>query len=179
MPEYSPRDRHSPPAVDYLNALNELIASQGERCPAPLSQDTGIRLFPLVAVRYRERQDKRISMRQEKKQNQADREREQKRRRYKHRMAQAALELAFHTPVTVSKWYARWQDKDIFESDMSALVIDWLARFPSCRHVEPLEWYGEPLWRVMIDIRILAGEQRADCIRINQLMLPNRLERAM
>ncbi|KAA5971486.1 hypothetical protein F3I15_04800 [Pantoea sp. M_9] len=63
MPEYSPGDRVAPPARDYLTALDMLIASRGERCLSPLSQDTDSRLFPLTAARFTERQEKRLTLR--------------------------------------------------------------------------------------------------------------------
>lgn len=165
MPEYSPSDRAAPPARDYLTALDTLIASREERCPAPLSQDTGSRLFPLTAARFTERLEKRITLRHNMENNRAAREREQKRRRYQNRLAQAALELSFHTPQTAGRWYASWQAQDIYESDLQSMVLDWLKRFVSCRHIDPWEWCNEPLWRVMLDISILSGE-RSDFSRI-------------
>lgn len=161
MPEYSPGDRAAPPARDYLAALDMLIASRGERCPSPLSQDTGSRLFPLTAARFTERQEKRLSLRQNREHNRECRERVQKRRRYQNHLAQAALELAFHTPLTAGRWYVHWQGRDICESDLQSLVLTWLKRFVSCRHIDPWEWHDQPLWRVMLDISILAGEMSA------------------
>ncbi|MGD8165347.1 plasmid SOS inhibition protein A [Pantoea sp. FN0307] len=172
MPEYTPGDRSAPPAREYLAALDTLIASRGERCPAPLSQDTGSRLFPLTAARFTERREKRLTLRQSRAQNREGREREQKRRRYQNRLAQAALELAFHTPQTVGGWHAHWQGQDIFDSDLLSLILTWLKRFVSCRHIDPLEWYGEPLWRVMLDISIMAGELSAFSKMTDRFALP-------
>jgi len=172
MPEYSPGDRTAPPARDYLAALDTLIATRGERCPTPLSQDTGTRLFPLTASRLTERQEKRITLRHGRENNREAREREQKRRRYRNRLAQAALELAFHTPHTAGRWYARWQAQDVYESDMQSLVMVWLRRFVSCRHIDPWEWRDEPLWRVMLDIRILSGERSAFSRVTDRFALP-------
>lgn len=158
LPNTRPGDRTAPPARNYLVALDTLIASRGDRCPAPLSQDTGSRLFPLSASRLTERREKRLSLRQNRKHYRESREREQKRRRYQNRLAQAVLELAFHTSYTAGRWYARWQAQDIYESDLHSLVLAWLKRFVSCGHIDPWEWYDEPLWRVMLDISIMAGE---------------------
>ena len=99
MPEYSPRDRFAAAAVEYMMALDTLIATRGERCPIPLSQSTGDRLFPLIAIRKSERLDKRISCRINRQENHANRIREHKRRRYQQRLAQAAIELRLHTPA--------------------------------------------------------------------------------
>jgi len=172
MPEYSPGDRNAPPARDYLAALNTLIATRGECCPAPLSQDTGTRLFPLTAARFTERREKRLSLRQNREHNRESREREQKRRRYQNRLAQAALELAFHTPLTAGRWYACWQVQEIYESDLHSLVLAWLKRFVSCRHIDPWEWHNEPLWRVMLDISIMAGEMNAFSRMTDRFALP-------
>jgi len=172
MPEYSPGDRSAPPAREYLAALDTLIASRGERCPAPLSQDTGSRLFPLTAARFTERQEKRLTLRYSMANNREKREREQKRRRYQNRLAQAAIELRFYTPQTVGQWYIRWQARDIFESDLLSLVMTWLKRFVSCRHIDPWEWYDEPLWRMMLDISILAGETSAFSKMTDRFALP-------
>lgn len=30
------------------------------------------------------------------------------------------------------------------------MFVVWLARFLSCRQVERLDWYGKPIWRVMV-----------------------------
>ncbi|KAA5971485.1 hypothetical protein F3I15_04795 [Pantoea sp. M_9] len=87
-------------------------------------------------------------------------------------MAQAALELAFHTPQTAGRWYAQWQDRDIYESDLRLLVLTWLKRFVSCRHIDPWDWHGEPLWRVMLDISILAGEMSAFSGMTDRFALP-------
>lgn len=172
MPEYSPGDRAAPPARDYLTALDTLIASRGECCPAPLSQDTGSRLFPLTAARFTERREKRITLRHSMENNREAREREQKRRRYQNRLAQAALELAFHTPQTAGRWYVHWQGRDINESDLQSLVLTWLKRFTSCRHIDQWEWHDEPLWRVMLDISILAGEMSAFSRMTDRFALP-------
>lgn len=172
MPEYSPGNRTAPPARDYLTALDTLIASRGERCPAPLSQDTGSRLFPLTAARLTERREKRINLRHSIENNRAAREREQKRRRYQNRLSQAALELSFHTPQMAGRWYASWQAQDIYESDLQSLVLTWLKRFVSCRHIDPWEWHDEPLWRVMLDINILAGEMSAFSRMTDRFALP-------
>lgn len=158
MPEYTPGDRHSPPAREYLTALNILITSRGERCPYPLSQDTCLRLFPQTAARAAERREKRLTLRTEREQRHVCREREQKRKRYRNRLAQAASELVFHTPQNVQSWYRRWQDRELYEIDMLALVMAWFKRFVSYRHINVMDWQGEPLWRVMFEIGMMAKE---------------------
>jgi len=116
MPEYFPRDRFAPAAVEYMTALDTLIASRGERCPSPLSQDTGARLFPVIAVRQRDRLDKRSSQRINRQVKHESRLHDQKIRRYQQRLAQAKIDLSFQTPLTVGAWYARQQEQDFLNS---------------------------------------------------------------
>lgn len=123
-------------------------------------------------ARLTERREKRINLRHSIENNRAAREREQKRRRYQNRLSQAALELSFHTPQTAGRWYASWQAQDIYESDLQSLVLTWLKRFVSCRHIDPWEWHDEPLWRVMLDINILAGEMSAFSRMTDRFALP-------
>jgi len=175
MPEYSPLDRAAPAAVEYLKALDTLISSRGERCPIPLSQSTGDWLFPLIALRRSERLDKRISHRVSRQDNHESRVREQKRRRYQQRLAQAAVDLQFHTPQTVGEWYAQQQEQDFCESDILRMVLMWLPQFISCRFLDP-SWYRyDPLWLLMLDIKAEVKGATPEALKADSLALPNQL----
>jgi len=150
MPEYSPRDRYAPAVVEYMTALDTLIASRGERCPSPLSQDTGARLFPHTAIRERERLHKRTDCRITRQENREHKVREQKHRRYLQRLSQAAVGLQFCTPLTVGEWYTQQQDQDFYGEDIRRLVLAWLPLFTSCRGIYPAYYRDEPLWRLML-----------------------------
>ncbi|MDU5476078.1 MULTISPECIES: plasmid SOS inhibition protein A [Pantoea] len=176
MPEYSPRDRYAPAAVEYMTALDTLIASRGERCPSPLSQDTGARLFPMIALRKNERLDKRADCRISQEINRENRAWKQKHRRYQQRLAQVRIDLKFHTPLTVGAWYTQVREEDFYESDILIMVLAWLPQFPSCRGLNPSDYWDDPLWLLMLDIQYevkgaMPGELQAD-----RLILPNRLQ---
>lgn len=175
VPEYSPRDRFAPAAVEYLTALNTLIASRGERCPSPLSQDTGARLFPVTAQRQRERLEKRSSHRVNRQVNQESRLHEQKLRRYQQRLAQAKIDLRFQTPLTVGAWYARQQEQEFFEFDILHMVMDWLPQFVSCQYLDPAWYWEEPLWLLMLDIQAEVKGATPEALNADRLLLPNRL----
>ncbi|WP_050789108.1 plasmid SOS inhibition protein A [Serratia symbiotica] len=175
MPEYSPRDRHGPAAADYLRALDVLIRTRGERCPLPLSSHTGQSLFPETLTRTAERQTRRTELRVNRRFSREAREREQKRRRYQYRLAQAEIDLAFHTPATVGSWYSHWQHQDLYEEDLQMRVYAWLRRFPSGQRADHMEWEGEKLWRVMLDISDMAGELAPHQQLADRMALPDRL----
>lgn len=175
VPEYSPRDRHGPGAASYLRALDVLIRTRGECCPLPLSSHTGQLLFPENLTRTAERQIRRVELRVNKRLSREEREREQKRRRYQNRLAQAEIDLAFHTPSTVSSWYSRWQHQDLYEDDLQSRVYAWLRRFPSGQQADPMEWHGVKLWRQMLDISDMAGELAPDQQLADRMVLPDRL----
>jgi hypothetical protein len=160
-----------------LTALDTLIASRGERCPSPLPQDTAPRLFPVTALRQRERLDKRSAHRIDRQVSHERRQREQKLRSYQQRLRQSAIELQFHTPLTVGSWYARQQEQEqeFFESDVFHLVIAWLPKFTSCRYLDPAWYREEPLWRLMLDIQAEVNGATKAALDADRLALPNRL----
>lgn len=162
-----------------LTALDTLIASRGERCPSPLPQDTAPRLFPVTALRQRERLDKRSAHRIDRQVSHERRQREQKLRSYQQRLRQSAIELQFHTPLTVGSWYARQQEQEqeqeFFESDVFHLVIAWLPKFTSCRYLDPAWYREEPLWRLMLDIQVEVNGATKAALDADRLALPNRL----
>lgn len=158
-----------------LTALDTLIASRGERCPSPLPQDTAPRLFPVTALRQRERLDKRSAHRIDRQVSHERRQREQKLRRYQQRLRQSAIELQFQTPLTVGSWYTRQQEQEFFESDVFHPVIAWLPKFTSCRYLDPAWYREEPLWRLMLDIQAEVNGATKAALDADRLALPNRL----
>ncbi|WP_217550598.1 plasmid SOS inhibition protein A [Pantoea sp. GbtcB22] len=175
VPEYSPRDRFSPAAVEYMAALDMLIASRGERCPSPLPQDTAPRLFPVTALRQRERLDKRTAHRANREVSQEGKVEAKKLRRYQQRLAQAKIDLTFQTPLTVGTWYARQQEQAFFESDIFHMVTAWLPKFTSCRCLDPAWYWEEPLWRLMLDIQAEVKVATEAALDADRQALPNRL----
>lgn len=157
-------------------ALDTLIASRGEHCPSPLSQDTGYRLFPQIAIRQRQRIDKRINCRIDRQKNQENRVWEAKQRRYQLRLAQARIDLQFHTPLTVADWYEHQRDQDFYESDVLRMVLAWLPQFASCKCLEPSWYWNDPLWLLLLDISVTAKGATLEELRADRLLLPNQLE---
>ncbi|MBC0983034.1 plasmid SOS inhibition protein A, partial [Escherichia coli] len=88
-----------------------LIETQGEVCLLPLPGDAAERLFPSVRFRVRERSRHKSALVMQKYSRQQAREAEQKARAYQALVAQAEIELAFHSPETVGSWHARWSDR--------------------------------------------------------------------
>ncbi len=95
----------------WLYAVDVLIETQGEVCLLPLPGDAAERLFPSVRFRVRERSRHKSALVMQKYSRQQAREAEQKARAYQALVAQAEIELAFHSPETVGSWHARWSDR--------------------------------------------------------------------
>lgn len=103
------------------------------------------------------------------------RTRQQKRRRYQNLQAQAQIDLAFHTPSTVSRWYSHWQHRVTDANDLSDCVLAWLGRFPTGRAIDPDAIKGQPLWRMMWEIRCAAKESNHARRWADRLALPDLL----
>lgn len=101
----------------WLYAVDVLIETQGEVCLLPLPGDAAERLFPSVRFRVRERSRHKSALVMQKYSRQQAREAEQKARAYQALVAQAEIELAFHSPETVGSWHARWSDR-VAEHDL-------------------------------------------------------------
>lgn len=175
VPLFVPSRRSSPPVTAYLAALDVLIASRGEVCPLPLPSDTGSLLFPAVVHRAAERREAQLMMKVQKREAQGERSRQQNRRRYQNLLAQAQIDLAFHTPSTVGRWYSHWQHRVLDVNDLLDCVLAWLRRTPTGRSVDVSELDGLPLWRVMLEIRYAAGAATHAQRWADRLALPDQL----
>ena len=78
---------------------------------ARIPGDAAEQLFPSVRFRVRERSRHKSALVMQKYSRQQAREAEQKTRAYQALVAQAEIELAFHSPETVGSWHARWSDR--------------------------------------------------------------------
>ncbi|EET6922008.1 plasmid SOS inhibition protein A, partial [Escherichia coli] len=110
MPSLTAEELHGN-RLQWLYAIDVLIETQGEVCLLPLPGDAAERLFPSVRFRVRERSRHKSALVMQKYSRQQAREAEQKARAYQALVAQAEIELAFHSPETVGSWYARWSDR--------------------------------------------------------------------
>lgn len=107
MPSLTAEELHGN-RLQWLCAIDVLIETQGEVCLLPLPGDAAERLFPSVRFRVRERSRHKSALVMQKYSRQQAREAEQKARAYCVLVAQAEIELAFHSPETVGSWHARW-----------------------------------------------------------------------
>ncbi len=110
MPSLTAEELHGN-RLQWLYAIDVLIETQGEVCLLPLPGDAAERLFPSVRFRVRERSRHKSALVMQKYSRQQAREAEQKARAYRALVAQAEIELAFHSPETVGSWHARWSDR--------------------------------------------------------------------
>ncbi len=110
MPSLTTEELHGKRPL-WLYAIDVLIETQGEVCLLPLPCDAAERLFPSVRFRVRERSRHKSALVMQKYSRQQAREAEQKARAYQALVAQAEIELAFHSPETVGSWHARWSDR--------------------------------------------------------------------
>ncbi len=110
MPSLTAEELHGN-RLQWLYAIDVLIETQGEVCLLPLPGDAAERLFPSVRFRVRERSRHKSALVMQKYSRQQAREAEQKARAYQALVAQAEIELAFHSPETVGSWHARWSDR--------------------------------------------------------------------
>ena len=127
MPSLTAEELHGN-RLQWLYAIDVLIETQGEVCLLHLPGDAAERLFPSVRFRVRERSRHKSALVMQKYSRQQAREAEQKARAYQALVAQAEIELAFHSPETVGSWYARWSDR-VAEHDLETLFWQWGERF--------------------------------------------------
>ena len=105
------------------------------------------------------------------------REAEQKARAYQALVAQAEIELAFHSPETVGSWYARWSDR-VAEHDLETLFWLWGERFPSLAGMERWQWQDMPFWQVIAEAGMAAREAGHAVREMERWMVPNKLREA-
>ncbi|HCQ2737614.1 TPA: plasmid SOS inhibition protein A, partial [Escherichia coli] len=154
-----------------------LIETQGEVCLLPLPGDAAERLFPSVRFRVRERSRHKSALVMQKYSRQQAREAEQKARAYQELVAQAEIELAFHSPETVGSWHARWSDR-VAEHDLETLFWQWGERFPSLAGMERWQWQDMPFWQVIAEASLAAREAGHAVREMERWMVPNKLREA-
>ncbi|WP_261169194.1 plasmid SOS inhibition protein A [Serratia ficaria] len=175
---FRPGDRRrSTRKEDYLDALDCLIASRGERCYSPLPGDTRDTLFPEVNRRRRQRFEHRLTMKYTRQARIDDTIRIHKRRRYQVRLAQAEIELAFLTPGELDSWVRRAQQQGLDEDDLSGLVLAWTTRFPCLAELDRYLWAAMPFWEARLQVSLISADLSAAARSDNAARLLNRLER--
>jgi hypothetical protein len=161
----------------WLYAVDVLIETQGEVCLLPLPGDAAEQLFPSVRFRVRERSRHKSALVMQKYSRQQAREAEQKTRAYQALVAQAEIELAFHSPETVGSWHARWSDR-VAEHDLETLFWQWGERFSSLAGMERWQWQDMPFWQVITEAGMAAREAGHAVREMERWMVPNKLREA-
>ena len=159
----------------WLSAIDALIESRGTCCWLPLPVNAGERLFPEVAFQQTERVRCQDALREEKYTRQRHKERCQRERAYQALAGQAEIELAFHTPETVSTWCARWSGTELRQFDLEDMFWRWSERFSSLSALDQDEYHGEPLWSVVYEASLLTEEAPAPVRQLERWMVPNKL----
>ena len=159
----------------WLSAIDTLIESRGACCYLPLPAGAGQSLFPEVCFQQTERVRRQDEMRVEKSSRQRRKEQCQHERAYQALAGQAEIELAFHTPDTVSSWSSRWSGSTLREYDLESMFWRWSERFPSLASLDRVEFAGAPFWSVTYEAGQLAGEAHASVVHLERWMVPNKL----
>lgn len=159
----------------WLSAIDALIESRGTCCWLPLPAGAGQRLFPEVAFQQAERVRSQDALRDEKYSRQRRKEQCQRESAYQALAGQAEIELAFHTPGTVSSWCARWSGTELRQYDLEEMFWRWSERFPSLSALERDEFAREPLWSMVFEAGLLTEEASVSVRQLEHWMVPNKL----
>lgn len=160
---------------DWLAAIDRLIESRGACCWLPLSVSDGWRLFPETQFQTSERRRRQSELSAEKYTLQRHKEQCQRERAYQALAGQAEIELAFHTPETVSSWSARWSGTELRQYDLEEMFWRWSERFPSLKPMERWMMESQPFWTVMAETDALARESLESVRQLECWMVPNKL----
>ncbi|EDT6434219.1 hypothetical protein WP66_004563 [Salmonella enterica subsp. enterica] len=147
---------------DWLAAIDRLIESRGACCWLPLSVSDGWRLFPETKFQTSERRRRQGELSAEKYTRQRRKEACQRETAYRALAGQAEIELAFHTPETVSSWSARWSGTELRQYDLEDMFWRWMMA-------------NQPFWSVMVESDALAKESPESVRQLERWMVPNKL----
>ncbi|EEW7663078.1 plasmid SOS inhibition protein A [Escherichia coli] len=160
---------------DWLAAIDRLIESRGACCWLPLSVSDGWRLFPETKFQTSERRRRQNELSAEKYTRQRRKEACQRETAYQALAGQAEIELAFHTPETVSSWSARWSGTELHQYDLEEMFWRWSERFPSLAPMERWMMANQPFWSVIVESDALAKESPEQVRQLERWMVPNKL----
>lgn len=160
---------------EWLAAIDRLIESRGTCCWLPLSLSDGWRLFPETKFQLSERRRRQSELSAEKYTRQRRREASQREMAYQALAGQAEIELAFHTPETVSSWSARWSGTELRQYDLEDMFWRWSERFPSLASIERQEWQDIPFWRVILETGLAVNDAGHAVRELERWMVPNKL----
>lgn len=158
----------------WLSAVDALIESRGVNCYLPLPIEAGQEMFPEVVFQRTERQRRQDELDNAKYTRQRSREEGMRVRAYKSLAGQAEIDLAFHTPETVSSWASRWSSV-VREYDLEQMFWRWSERFPSLSELERWAFRDEPLWAVTHEACQLAKMATPQVKALERWMVPDKL----
>jgi len=160
---------------NWLRAIDRLIESRGACCWLPLSLYDGWRLFPATKFQVSERCRRQTELKAEKYTRQFHQKTCQRETAYQALAGQAEIDLAFHSPETVSSWSARWSGTALRQHDLEDMFWRWSERFPSLESMECWMMANQPFWTVMVETDALARESPESVRQIERWMIPNKL----
>ncbi|AUQ43881.1 plasmid SOS inhibition protein A [Yersinia ruckeri] len=170
---YDPRNRQSSTKQHYIEAIDCLIATQGEQCPLPLSGSIVASFFPETRHRHQERTVRRWDVKFQRRDSQQEKAIQQKRRRYQTLVAQAEVDLAYTTPKEFSAWNKRQAQKGIYGDDLIAMVQSWGRRFVSLNRITL--YCLDDLYQILDDMHADLEKRGEVVLWLDTLMLPNKL----
>lgn len=157
-----------------VEALDMLIASGGEVCPAPLSQDVQAELFPEMIHTRTDRRNHREKISITRQVRREARQIEHDCLRRQNLLAQAGTDLNFQSPETVHHWYNRWRE-EFDAGELAPAFWKWQTRFASLKELEWLWYGGEPLWKVMHEIHYIVRDTSVHVREAERWQVPNKL----
>ena len=156
-------------------ALDTLIASQGEFCPLPLTTDVQAELFPEVIHSRTDRRMQRENIAFARRVRREGKKITHTWLLRQNLLGQASTELNFQSPETVNTWYRRWAD-EFDASELEPAFWRWQSRFSSLRELVWLRCSDTPLYEVMHEIRFIVKETPEGVLIAERWQVPNKLE---
>lgn len=160
---------------EWLAAIDRLIESRGTCCWLPVSLTDCWRLFPETEFQMSERSRRQRELNAEKYSRQHRKAAIRKNTAYQALAGQAEVELAFHTPLTVNSWSARWSGTELRQYDLEEMFWRWAERFPSLETLERWSMEHQPFWSVMFECSALAKESPEAVRQLDCWIIPNKL----
>lgn len=165
--------------TSWLIAIDALIESRGACCYLPLPAGAGQSLFPEMRFQITERTRRQDELRDEKYTRQRRKEASLRERAYQALAGQAEIELAFHTPETVSSWSSRWTGSGLRQFELEEMFWRWSERFPSLIALDRIVLSEEPFWKIIYEAQLLAREAAESVVLMERWMMPNKLASAI
>lgn len=156
-------------------ALDTLIASQGEFCPLPLTTDVQAELFPEVIHTRTDRRMQRENIAFTRRVRREGKEIAHTWLLRQNLLGQAITALNFQSPETVNSWYRQWTD-ELDASELESAFWHWRSRFASLASLDWLRDAKEPLYGVIHEIGFIVSDTPEAVRQAERWQVPNKLE---